>query len=68
MLTNHFYGKITLKMQVPDKFLSNPKSYLTQFDQKILKMRPPPVAAFGRIFTHAFDLVVYVIRDFTLSC
>ena len=42
MLTNHFYGKITLKMQVPDKFLSPPKSYLTQFDQKILKMRPPP--------------------------
>ena len=42
MLTNHFYGKITLKMQVPDKFLSTPKSYLTQFDKKILKMRPPP--------------------------
>ena len=55
MLTNHFYGKITLKMQVPDKFLSPPKSYLTQFDQKILKMRPPPVAAFGRIFTHVSE-------------
>ena len=41
MLTNHFYGKITLKKQVPDKFLSTPKSYLTQFDQKILKMPTP---------------------------